>query len=157
MNDESTDAGDNPGVLVHPPFLYLFGLALLIIVHTLYPLPMAPPRVLLIPGILVAAVGFVLAGWGRRTMIAAGTHINPQKPTTAIVENGPFRWTRNPLYLSISLVFLGVTLVLNEWLGIAILVVLMLVIEFGVIRREERYLDAKFGDAYRDYRRRATA
>ncbi|TPW16301.1 MAG: hypothetical protein FD129_748 [bacterium] len=145
---------DHPGVFVHPPFLYLGGLAVLIAAHYFRPWPIAASRALFLPGILVAIVGFVLAGWGRRTMIAAGTNVNPSKPSLAIVDGGPFRFTRNPLYVSISIVFLGATLILNEWAGLILLAVILIVMHFGVVLREERYLEAKFGESYRDYRRR---
>jgi len=145
---------DHPGVLVHPPLLYLAGLALLVAAHLLMPLPILSSRALRIPGIVVALMGAILLVWGRRTMVAGGTNVHPGKPSLAIVDGGPFRFTRNPLYVSISLIFLGATLYLNEWTGFVLLVVLLLVMHFGVVRREERYLDAKFGQAYRDYRSR---
>lgn len=147
-------ANDHPGVLVHPPLLYLAGLALLVAAHLLMPLTILSSQALRIPGIVVALMGAILLVWGRRTMVAAGTNVNPGKPSLAIVDGGPFRFTRNPLYVSISLIFLGATLFLNEWAGIALLTVLLLIMHFGVVRREERYLDVKFGQVYRDYRSR---
>ncbi|MDZ4806563.1 MAG: isoprenylcysteine carboxylmethyltransferase family protein [Candidatus Eisenbacteria bacterium] len=149
-----SQSNDHPGVLVHPPFLYLGGLAVLIAAHLLKPLPIVSTRVLFIPGILVVIAGIALLGWARRTMVSAGTNINPRKPTTVIVDSGPFRFTRNPFYVAISTIFLGVTLILNEWAGLAILVVMLGVIHFGVVLREERYLEVKFGQLYRDYRAR---
>lgn len=145
---------DHPGVLVHPPLLYLLGLIALVAAHLLTPLPILSSPALRVPGIVVALMGTLLLIWGRRTMVAGGTNVNPGKPSLAIVDGGPFRFTRNPLYLSISLIFLGATLILNEWTGLALLTVLLLVMHFGVVQREERYLDAKFGQAYRDYRGR---
>lgn len=85
-------------------------------------------------------------------MLAAGTHVDPMRPTTAIVASGPFRFTRNPL--GFALLFLGLTLALDTWWGVVALVPLFLVMHFGVVLREERYLEGKFGDDYRRYRAR---
>ena len=85
-------------------------------------------------------------------MEAAGTNINPALPATTIVSSGPFRFSRNPLYLCLTLMYLGLTLAVNTWWGIAVLVPLIIVMHFGVVLREERYLEQKFGESYRQYR-----
>ena len=85
-------------------------------------------------------------------MTAAGTNVNPTLPTTAIVSSGPFRFSRNPLYVALNLFYVGISLVINTWWGAVVWVPLLLVMHFGVILREERYLDRKFGEPYREYR-----
>ncbi len=85
-------------------------------------------------------------------MRAAGTNINPSLPALAIVRSGPFRYCRNPLYLALTLLFVGLTLAFNTWWGIVILVPLVIVMHVGVVLREERYLEQKFGETYRQYR-----
>jgi protein-S-isoprenylcysteine O-methyltransferase Ste14 len=102
--------------------------------------------------LLVAAIG--LAGWGRRTMESGGTNVDPRQPATAIVTGGPFRYSRNPLYVAITAFYLGVTLLANALWPLILLVPLLLVTQFGIVRREERYLEAKFGDTYLAYKRR---
>lgn len=87
-------------------------------------------------------------------MLAAETNINPFKPTTSIVRTGPFRFTRNPLYLAMTLIYLGLTLLANTWWCFPLLVPVLLLIHFGVVKREERYLERKFGDSYREYQSR---
>ena len=87
-------------------------------------------------------------------MHAAGTNVNPGRPTTAIVTSGPFRFSRNPLYLSLTLLYFGLILAFNTWRGIILLVPLLIIMHFGVVLREERYLEQKFGDEYRDYKAR---
>ncbi len=87
-------------------------------------------------------------------MLAAETNINPFKPTTAIVSSGPFRFTRNPLYLSVTLIYLGLTLAVNTWWAFLLLGPVLLFIHFGVVLREERYLERRFGESYREYRLR---
>ena len=74
------------------------------------------------------------------------------KPTMSIVTAGPFRFTRNPLYLGVTLIYCGLALVSNTWWGFVLLVPVLLLIHFGVVAREERYLERKFGDSYRQYR-----
>jgi protein-S-isoprenylcysteine O-methyltransferase Ste14 len=93
-----------------------------------------------------------IANWGRRTMHAAGTNVNPLRPTTAIVTGGPFRFSRNPLYLALTSLYLGLTLALNTWWGIVVLIPLLIIMHRGVVLREERYLEQKFGETYRQYR-----
>ena len=100
----------------------------------------------------LAAVLFAL--WGRRTMKAAGTNVRPSMPALAIVADGPFAFTRNPLYLALIGLFAGIGLALRSPAFLAILAPLGLVLHFGVVLREERYLEAKFGDLYRGYRAR---
>ena len=82
-------------------------------------------------------------------MQAAGTNVNPALPTTAIVASGPFRFSRNPLYLALTLLYLGLTLAFNTWWGIVVLVPVLIIMHRGVVLREERYLDQKFGETYR--------
>jgi protein-S-isoprenylcysteine O-methyltransferase Ste14 len=88
----------------------------------------------------------------RRALLAARTNIGPTLPSTAIVTTGPFRLSRNPLYLALTLLYLGLVLAFDSWWGIARLIPLLLVMHRGVILREERYLEAKFGDEYRRYK-----
>ena len=85
-------------------------------------------------------------------MQAAGTNIDPMLPARAIVTSGPFRYSRNPLYLALTLLYLGLTLALNTWWGLVMLVPLFIVMDRGVVLREERYLEQKFGEIYRQYR-----
>ncbi|MBF0562262.1 MAG: isoprenylcysteine carboxylmethyltransferase family protein [Alphaproteobacteria bacterium] len=96
----------------------------------------------------------VVAGLAVRTMTRAQTAVNPHGPTTAIVTDGPFRYTRNPLYLSLVLIFLGVSACLDSLSMLVLVIPFMAVLIWGVIPREEPYLEAKFGDEYRTYKAR---
>ena len=87
-------------------------------------------------------------------MRATGTNVDPTLPTTAIVVSGPFRFSRNPLYLALTLVYSGLTLAFNVWWGVVVLIPLLAVMHRGVVVREERYLERKFGERYRQYRSR---
>ena len=87
-------------------------------------------------------------------MHGAGTNTSPLKPAITLVNSGPYRFCRNPLYVAMTLLFVGLTLLVNSWWGVFLLVPLTLLLHFGVVRREERYLEQKFGEKYRNYRLR---
>ena len=102
---------------------------------------------------LVAALGSAgIAFWAFRTTVRAGEHPDPSVSTRKIVEGGPFSRTRNPIYLSFALFDLGVGLLMNNLWIILALVPLMLYVDRGIVRREERYLEQQFGDEYLDYK-----
>ena len=82
-----------------------------------------------------------------------GTNVRPDQPTLAIVTDGPFRFTRNPLYLATTGLYVAIALVVYS-LALVLLAPMLVVLDWGVIRREERYLEAKFGEPYRVYRAR---
>ena len=84
-------------------------------------------------------------------MVQRGTNVNPTLPTTAIVENGPFRLTRNPLYLGLTFIYVGLSFFLNTWWSLFLLIPVWLVMHFLVVRREEAYLERKFGQSYLAY------
>ena len=148
------DHRDRAGVILPPPLIYLLGFIVALALRYKWPLPIFHSAVGGWLGTACAAGGVLLAMIGRTTMQHAGTNINPFKPTKTIVTSGPFRYSRNPLYLALSLLFLGLTLISNTWWGVMLFVPVALAIHFGVVLREERYLESKFGDTYREYRRR---
>jgi len=97
-------------------------------------------------------VGLTIGGWAFANMLRARTNINPFKPTTALVTSGPYRFSRNPIYLATTLLYIGAALSFRIITALVIVPFALILLEFGVIRREERYLERKFGDQYRDYR-----
>ena len=93
----------------------------------------------------------LLSDWGTPTSQRAGTHVDPALPATVLVVTGPFRFSRNPMYLARTLLYAGLALVMNTLWPLIALAPLLVLIQHGVIYREERYLDATFGHAYRQY------
>jgi protein-S-isoprenylcysteine O-methyltransferase Ste14 len=85
-------------------------------------------------------------------MRRAGTHVDPRQPATALVSQGPFRLTRNPLYLSLTLLYAGIALVVNSLWPILLLPGALIMIRYGVINREERYLERTFCEQYLSYK-----
>ena len=147
-------SSDNPQVLILPPLLYGVALAAGLLMQWLAPRPILASNVRYWAGGVLLASGVLLAIWGRRVMEQAGTNVNPTLPTTAVVATGPFRFSRNPLYVALTLIYVGLALLANALWVLVLIVPVLLVMHYGVVRREESYLDTKFGEAYRSYRSR---
>ena len=103
-------------------------------------------------GVALSIFGVGLAACGRMTLTRGGTNVSPLKPTTAIVARGPYRFTRNPLYVGIQSLFIGLSLLLGTWWGFVIEIPAFLILHYGVVLREELYLERKFGHAYLTYK-----
>jgi protein-S-isoprenylcysteine O-methyltransferase Ste14 len=145
---------DKPGVVVFPPLLFAMCVVGGLIAHFVCPYRLHfSPWVGRAFGVL-ALGALALAIWGQRTMKAAGTNVNPGMPALVIVDGGPFAFTRNPLYLSLILLYIAIGGMLASPAFLVLAVPLVLVLHVGVVLREERYLDAKFGDVYRRYKAR---
>lgn len=86
-------------------------------------------------------------------MKAAGSNVNPAEPALTIVRGGPYRFTRNPMYLALCLLQLALGLLLNDWSALFFVIPLALLLHYGVVLREEKYLEAKFGDEYLSLKR----
>src|SRR2546430_3781037 len=154
MTETTTAASaDNPGVIVWPPLLYGGALIVVLILRAVWPMPIVAATTVWL-GLAFVVIGLAIMATGRRTMTAAGTNVNPSRPATTIVSSGPFRFTRNPLYVRVTLIFGGLTLALDTWWGFIVLVPVLITMHFGVVLREERYLKRKFGEPYRQYRAR---
>jgi protein-S-isoprenylcysteine O-methyltransferase Ste14 len=151
-----SSAPDVAGVIALPPFIFLGFLVAATVLEAVVPLPVLTAHALAryLAGAALAACGFVMIGMGTRRFVAAGTNIPPTLPTTALVVDGIYGWTRNPLYLGTTLVYLGLAVAAGSLWAILLMVPLLWVINVGVIVREERYLERKFGDAYRAYKAR---
>ncbi len=148
----STD--DTPGVIAPPPLLYLGALAAgLALDFGLVRISTGLPDSLRYGAgaALAAAAGALFAGaFGR--FRRAGTAVEPWRPSTALVIGGVYRFTRNPIYLGMALLYLGLALAVDSAVTLALLLPLLALVQVGVVSREERYLEAKFGDDYRRYR-----
>jgi protein-S-isoprenylcysteine O-methyltransferase Ste14 len=147
-------ATDNPAVVVRPPLLYGVALIAMLTLRWFWPMPIAGRALTLWPGLALLALGLAILIPGRRALRTAGTNVNPSRPTTAIVTSGPYRFTRNPLYVGVTLVYSGLTLAIDTWWGFVLLAPVFCILHLGVVLREERYLEQKFGDTYREYRSR---
>jgi protein-S-isoprenylcysteine O-methyltransferase Ste14 len=150
----SDTPGDHPGVVIFPPLLFVICVACGLIAHFACPYRLGFGWWLRGLGVASALAAIAFALWAQRTMKAAGTNIHPGLPALAIVERGPFAISRNPLYLSLIALFTMIGVALASPAFLVLGVPLVFVLHFGVVLREERYLDAKFGRTYRDYKAR---
>jgi len=144
-----------PGVLIFPPVLFALTLVTGSVLTWFFPFHFWEAtwsRRILGAVLFLAALSF--ARWGEATMRRAGTNVRPDRPSTAIVEDGPFHYTRNPLYLAVATMFVGLAQMANSAWFLLLLIPMLVLLHFGVVRREERYLEAKFGEDYRAYRAR---
>lgn len=138
---------------VPPPLVFLGALVTGVILNIVRPLPIfTDGRIGDVLGLLVTIGSAALAFWAFRTMLRAGEQPDPGVPTKSIVRQGPFGRTRNPIYVSFALFDLGVALLLNNLWIILALVPLMLYVDRGIVRREERSLERQFGQEYLDYK-----
>jgi protein-S-isoprenylcysteine O-methyltransferase Ste14 len=149
------DTADTAHVIIRPPLAW--GLAVIagFALNWLVPLPFLPANLPAIwVGVIVFVAALALAAWAIATMTKAGSNVPTNRPTTTIVENGPYRFTRNPIYLGMFLGLIGLGIAFNDLWLLVMLVPFALVIRYGVVAREEAYLERKFGDVYRGYRAR---
>ena len=149
------DTADTANVIVRPPLAWALAVIAGLALDWLMPLPFLPADV---PagglGILVFVVALALATWAIVTMTKAGSNVPTNRPTTTIVESGPYRFTRNPIYLGMFGGLIGLAIAFDTLWLLLMLVPFALVIRYGVVAREEAYLERKFGDLYRGYRLR---
>lgn len=133
-----------------PPRIYLASIVGGLLLQQVAPTPFVPDGAPF--GVALVALAVVLLAWSVAKFRAAGTPVPAREPTTAIVRSGPYRFSRNPIYLSYSLFQLGLAIWLdNAWL-LATLAVAVWLIHHLVIPREEQYLERRFGDEYSTYK-----
>jgi protein-S-isoprenylcysteine O-methyltransferase Ste14 len=138
--------------LIRPPFVYLGSIALGFVLHLLWPARLVPSSVSTPLGAIVTVVAIALFVFAVRTFRAAGTPIPGNRPTTTIVRKGPYRFSRNPIYLAFSLFQLGLSLWVNSLALLITLIPAVALMWLVVIPREERYLEARFPSEYLPYK-----
>jgi protein-S-isoprenylcysteine O-methyltransferase Ste14 len=153
-----TDARDNAGVIAPPPVIALAAVMLGLALDWLMPAYLLTVLLTLWERVTIAVVligaGAGLAIPAIRGFRAAGTHVEPWKPSLVLVTGGIFGRLRNPIYVGVTLFLAGFAILLaSDWM-LVMTIIFVPVIHFGVVKREERYLEAKFGDAYLQYKAR---
>jgi protein-S-isoprenylcysteine O-methyltransferase Ste14 len=155
--EQQAEGTGTAGVIARPPLLFLAALLLGFVSDRLLPLPFAVPEADLVHWIISGAlilIGLALAAAGIRNFLRAGTPVPTNEPTHALVTTGIYRWTRNPIYLGFFLVYGGIGLAVRSPSILILAPPLAIAIRYGVVAREEAYLERRFGDAYRDYKAR---
>ena len=149
------DTADTAQVVVRPPIAWALAVLVGLALQWIMPLPFMPAAVSAgWAGGAVFAAALALFASAIIAMTRAGSNVPTNRPTTAIVDAGPYRFTRNPIYLAMFLALIGLAMAFDSLWLLAALVIFALVIRYGVVAREEAYLDRKFGDLYRTYRSR---
>ncbi len=153
----SPRAADTPSRIPWPPFLLLVVVATAFVLgrHSPLPWPGLDDLAARTVGISIGVAGILLAGWAAWTLHRAGTTIKPHKRADALVTTGPFQRLRNPIYVADVMILLGAAeLSKNIWFVIGAVVFGVLVTVLAILP-EERHLEARFGDAYRNYKQRS--
>ena len=152
MSDETRGDRDNPGVIAPLPLIYAGGLTVGLLANRLYPVHFLPRGLSRVLGWPSVVAGLAIGLLGFHEMKRVQTNVDPRKPTTAIVSAGPYRYTRNPLYVGMTLIYAGFTARANALFAALLLPVVLHLMDHGVIEREERYLERKFGEEYLRYK-----
>jgi len=152
MNQASNDT---PGLMIPPPLMPAIAIVVAVILDWLTGLSfLAAPGLGSAQswlGVVITAVGLAIGGMGVREFRRGGTNVNPYEPALTLVTSGPYRYTRNPMYLGMVLMLLGLSLMFSlEW-GVILTPVLWFALDQLIIAREESYLTAKFGEPYREF------
>ncbi|MBK19849.1 MAG: protein-S-isoprenylcysteine methyltransferase [Rhodospirillaceae bacterium] len=155
MNEDTKPVeADSPNVITFPPVIYGTFFIIGIITdralsHSLdfhgYRHPV---------GWVLVAVGAFIVCWALAQFIKSKTHVDVRKPATTLVTDGPYRFSRNPMYLAASLLYAGIAIAFGKVATLACLLPCVFVLHYGVIKREEHYLEEKFGDEYTQFRAR---
>lgn len=149
-----TDRPDSPGVRLPPPALYAVAVLAGYLLHRGWPLPVGN-------SVIVQTLAWLLMGvWLALTVSSIGnfrrsrTSIVPIRPATALVISGPYRFTRNPMYVGLATLTVALGLFMNSWWPMLLLVPVLLIVRQSVITPEERYLERRFGVEYVAYKER---
>jgi protein-S-isoprenylcysteine O-methyltransferase Ste14 len=139
-------------VMVKPPQLYLIAIILGGLVHLLWPLPLGFPVALTLIGLTLIAVSLLLMVWASHEFRQAETAVPHKIGASTLVTTGPYRFTRNPMYISLTLLQLGIGLIMGSAWVLLALIPVSVIINQGVIDREEDYMTDQFGQRYLDYK-----
>ena len=145
---------DNPGVIAHPPVIYLVGLLVGLGLDLIWPMPFLSTIRQYALGGGFMGFGVALMAFAVFRFAKAGTNVPTNRPAVALVTTGVYRFSRNPIYIALTAFALGIAFMVDSAWMAASIVPVFVVMNTGVIAREERYLEGKFGDAYRDYKAR---
>ncbi len=155
--DQQAQDTQTAGVIARPPFIFLGAILLGLVLDYLLPLPTSVPGGEVgrwIGAGVLLAIGAACVAGGFRNFTGAGTPVPTNQPTRALVTTGIHGWSRNPMYVGLFCLYAGIGLAAHSaWMAIFLLP-LMFIMRYGVVAREERYLEERFGDSYRDYKAR---
>ena len=149
----NVEASSGPGIRIPPPVIYAAALAIGFVLNYLWPMSPLSGSSRYVIGLVVISVNLLIMPSVLRRFRRADTpFFNLRKPASALITEGPYRFSRNPSYVSLTLLYLGIGILLNNgWILILVRPV-FLVMDLWVVRREERHLEAKFGKDFLRYK-----
>ncbi|MGH6824920.1 methyltransferase family protein [Methyloceanibacter sp.] len=148
---------DYADVVVKPPILFAGAVLLGCLLSWIVPLGpgLGSANIsALAAGGALALIGISLGALSVREFRRAGTSLVPGEPSTVLLDGGPYRFTRNPIYIAFVILYFGLAIMLTSAWMLVLLIPVLLILQRGVVEREEAYLEAKFGEAYRKYQAR---
>ena len=148
----SPDQADSPGVRVPPPLVVLAGLAIGLVLSTWAPTEYLDRAIAHLVGGVLTGIGLLLALSAVYAFFRARTNLRPDRPSSALVRTGPYRFTRNPMYVSMTIVYLGVAVMMQSLWSLLLLPLVVAFIRTKVIAREEAYMERRFGAEYLRYK-----
>ncbi len=148
------DLAIRPRTLLPPPLVYAAGLVAAWWLHGDHPLPLVIGQLAFPLGWGLIAVGLAGFVWALSAIWGHHTTVNPYRAASNLVTEGPFRYSRNPIYLSDWFIYAGVTLLLQSLWPLLLAPLVWVAMRYGVIAHEEAHLEARFGEEYRRYRAR---
>lgn len=157
MTDRSPSPPDNAGVRIFPPVVFIGGLLIGYAIQWLWPLPILPADMALairVLGGLLFLIGVCFIALATSAFRKAGTSVVPIEPTTALTFEGPYTFTRNPMYLGMALILAGLAGVGNALWPLIAVVPAVFIVRTQVIAKEEAYLERKFGAEYLAFKAR---
>jgi protein-S-isoprenylcysteine O-methyltransferase Ste14 len=150
----SSEATDNAGVRLPPPLIYLAGFGIGLALEAAWPIDGLDNPARWILGVAGILLWLAVGGRAAMTFLRVRTGIVPVKPATSLVVTGPYRLTRNPMYVGFALVYSGLAVWLDVIWALIVLPLVLIAVDRYVIAREERYLERRFGDEYVAYKAR---
>ena len=154
MPEKIKESKDASGAILPPPVIFAIVLLISYGLQRGQPDESLPDPLRLYLGLALAVVAIVLAGLCIRAFWRQKTSVDPYKPVTALVVEGPFQFSRNPMYIALTLLYLGIAIYFGLVWALLLLPFALATIHYGVIIREESYLERKFGEDYLAYKSR---
>jgi protein-S-isoprenylcysteine O-methyltransferase Ste14 len=136
-----------------PPVYFITAILSMAVLHILFPIKRILPAAYSSGGVLIL-IGMSLILWAARLFTKAGTAIKPFEASTKMIVSGPYRWSRNPIYLGLAIILLGIGLAFGTLTPFAIIPLFVWLIQKNFIAHEEAMLDKSFGAAYAEYKKR---
>ena len=153
MNDKTdSSTADHSEVRIPPPLIYAGVFAVGFFLQKIFPADVIPKAISRVAAFLCAGVSAVLGAWSLVLFLRSRTSPFPMKPSTVLVTTGPYKFTRNPMYVSLAFLYTGLGLWFNIFWALVLLPAVIVIVRYYVIAAEELYLEQKFGEQYLRYR-----